>query len=189
MEHSVIGKSVKRVDAVAKVTGKAKYTGDFHERDMLVGKVLRSPYAHARIKRIDTSKAETLPGVEAVLTYQNTPQNLYPTAGHPYALDPKKRDVADRTILADKARFVGDGIAAVVAVDELTAEEALKLIEVEYEILEPLLTPEAALKEGAPLIHEDKKDNIISSFGFEIEIQKKHSRLVSTFLKTNLRPA
>ncbi|HHU33401.1 MAG TPA: xanthine dehydrogenase molybdenum-binding subunit XdhA [Clostridia bacterium] len=168
MEHSVIGKSVKRVDAVAKVTGKAKYTGDFHERDMLVGKVLRSPYAHARIKRIDTSKAETLPGVEAVLTYQNTPQNLYPTAGHPYALDPKKRDVADRTILADKARFVGDGIAAVVAVDELTAEEALKLIEVEYEILEPLLTPEAALKEGAPLIHEDKKDNIISSFGFEI---------------------
>ncbi|MGI6226278.1 MAG: xanthine dehydrogenase molybdenum-binding subunit XdhA [Peptococcales bacterium] len=168
MEFSVIGKSVRRLDAVAKVTGKAKFTGDFFERDMLVGKVLRSPYAHAKIKSIDISKAKALPGVEAVLTYENVSQHKYPTAGHPYALDPEKSDVADRTILANKARYVGDEIAAVIAVDELTAEAALKLIEVEYEVLEPLLTPEDAMKEGAPLIHEDRKDNIVSSVGFEI---------------------
>jgi xanthine dehydrogenase molybdenum-binding subunit len=168
LDFSVIGKSVQRLDAVAKVTGKAKYTGDFFERDMLVGKVLRSPYAHARIKSIDVSKAESLPGVEAVLTYDNVSHHKFPTAGHPYALDPKRRDVADRTILANKARYVGDEVAAVVAVDELTAQAALKLIKVEYEELEPLLTPEDAMKEEAPLIHEDRKDNIISSIGFEI---------------------
>jgi len=168
MDYRVVGKSFQRVDAVDKVTGKAKYTGDFFERDMLIGKVLRSPYAHARIKKIDVSKAKSLPGVEAVLTYENVPHNKFATAGHPYALDPKKRDVADRTILADKARYVGDEIAAVVAVDELTAEEALKLIDVEYEVLEPVLTPEDALKPGAPLVHEDRKDNVLSSFGYEI---------------------
>ena len=168
MEFSVVGKSVQRTDAVAKVTGRAKYTDDFFERDMLVGKVLRSPYAHARIKNIDVSKAEALPGVEAVLTYKNVSQNRFPTAGHPYSLDPKHQDIEDRTILPDKARFVGDGIAAVVATNGLIAQEALKLIKVEYEVLEPVLTPEEAMKERAPLIHEDRGSNIISSFGFEI---------------------
>lgn len=167
MGFNVIGKSVPRVDAVAKVTGKAKYADDFFERDMLVGKVLRSPYAHALIKKIDVSKAKALPGVEAVLTYENVPQNKFPTAGHPYSLDPKHRDVADRTILTNKARFVGDAVAAVVATDELTAEEALKLIEVEYEVLEPLLTPEDAMREGAPRIHEEFERNILSSIGNE----------------------
>lgn len=168
MAYQIVGKSAKRVDAVAKVTGKAKYTGDFLERDMLVGKILRSPYAHARVKKIDVSKAKALPGVEAVLTYQNVPQNKFATAGHPYALDPKRRDVEDRTILTAKARYVGDEIAAVVARDELTAEKALKLIDVEYEVLEPVLTPEDALKENAPLIHEDCENNIISSAGYHI---------------------
>jgi xanthine dehydrogenase molybdenum-binding subunit len=168
MAEKVVGKSEFRVDAVAKVTGKAKYTDDFFERGMLVGKILRSPYAHARVKSIDISKAKALPGVEAVLTYQDVPKHRFATAGHPYALDPKKRDCEDRNILTDKARFVGDEIAAVVAVDELTAAKALKLIDVEYEILEHVLTPEDALKDGAPVIHEDRKNNIVSSFGYEI---------------------
>jgi xanthine dehydrogenase molybdenum-binding subunit len=150
MADSVIGKSLPRSDALAKVTGKAKYAGDFFAADMLVGRILRSPYAHARVKNIDTVKAEALPGVEAVLTYRNVPQNVYATAGHPYSLDPKRSDVADKTILTAKARFVGDEIAAVVAVDEITAARALKLIEVEYEVLEPVLSTEAALKEGGP---------------------------------------
>ncbi|MBC7323729.1 MAG: molybdopterin-dependent oxidoreductase, partial [Moorella sp. (in: Bacteria)] len=168
MAYTTVGTSVTRVDAVAKVTGKAQYTGDIMLRDMLVGKILRSPYAHAIVKSIDVSQARALPGVAAVLTYKDVPQNKFPTAGHPYALDPQHGDKADRTILTDKARFVGDAIAAVVATDELTAAEALKLIRVEYEVLEPLLTPEAAMKEGAPLIHEDCPGNILSSAGYEI---------------------
>lgn len=167
MTYKVIGSSVNRLDAVAKVTGKAKYADDFFERDMLVGKVLRSPYAHAIIKDIDVSKAKALPGVEAVITHKDLPKIQFPTAGHPYSLDPAHRDVADRLILTDKARFVGDSIAAVIAVDELTAEKALKLIEVEYEVLPFVIDPEEAIKPGAPVIHDEKPNNIISSFGVQ----------------------
>ncbi|WP_206812384.1 xanthine dehydrogenase molybdenum-binding subunit XdhA [Paradesulfitobacterium ferrireducens] len=168
MAFSVVGKSVQRVDAVAKVTGKAKYTDDFYERDMLVGKILRSPYAHAKVKKIDVSKAKALPGVEAVLTYWDVPHLKFATAGHPYALDPSHRDKEDRFILTDKARFVGDAVAAVVATDELIAQQALQLIEVEYEVLEALTTPEKALGEGAPLIHEDCERNILAARGYHI---------------------
>ena len=168
MANSIIGKGLPRTDALAKVTGKAKYAGDFYLADMLIGKILRSPHAHARVKNINTAQAEALAGVEAVLTYRNVPQNVYATAGHPYALDPERGDVADKTILTSKARFVGDEIAAVVAVDEITAARALKLIEVEYELLEPVLSTDAALKEGAPLIHEERDSNIVSSAGYRI---------------------
>ena len=168
MGYSVVGKSVQRVDALAKVTGKAKYTDDFLVKGMLIGKILRSPYAHAMIKRIDVSQAKALPGVEAVITYQDVPQNKFATAGHLYSLDPNHRDEEDRFILTNKARFVGDAVAAVVATDELIAEEALKCIKVEYEELEVLLTPEAAMSEGAPRIHEDSERNILSSRGYEM---------------------
>ena len=80
MAYKVVGKSVSKVDAIAKVTGKAKYTDDFSERDMLVGKILHSPYAHALIKTIDVSLARALPGVEAVLTYNDLPQINYSTS-------------------------------------------------------------------------------------------------------------
>ncbi|MDF2672887.1 MAG: putative xanthine dehydrogenase, molybdopterin-binding subunit [Clostridiales bacterium] len=168
MAHNIIGESVNRVDAVAKVTGKAKYTDDFFERDMLVGKVLRSPYAHAIIKNIDVSKAKALPGVEAVITHKDLPGIQFPTAGHPWSLDPSHRDIEDRLMLTDKARFVGDSVAAVVAVDTLTAEKALKLIEVEYEVLPFVLEPEEAIKPGAPVIHDERPNNILSSFGTEV---------------------
>jgi xanthine dehydrogenase molybdenum-binding subunit len=161
----IVGKSVQRLDAVEKVTGRARYSEDFFERDMLVGKVLRSPFAHARVKRIDASRAKALPGVEAVLTPADLPKIKFPTAGHPWALDPAHRDVADRLILTDQTRFVGDAVAAVVAVDALTAEQALRLIEVEYEELPFVLTAEDALKEGAPVLHEERPDNVVSSFG------------------------
>ena len=167
MTYKVIGNSVNRLDAVAKVTGKAKYADDFFERDMLIGKVLRSPYAHAIVKNIDVSKAKDLPGVEAVITHMDLPKIKFATAGHPWSLDPSHRDIADRLILTDKARFVGDGVAAVVAVDELTAEKALKMIEVEYEVLPHVLDPEEAIKVGAPAIHDERPNNIISSFGAE----------------------
>lgn len=168
MAYTVVGKSVQRVDAVAKVTGKAKYTDDFLARDMLVGKILRSPYAHAIVKKIDMSKAQALSGVEAVLTHEDVPHIKFATAGHPYSLDPGHRDQEDRFILTNKARFAGDAVAAVVATDELIAEKALKLIEVEYEVLEALTTPEASMREGAPQIHEGCENNIISSRGYQI---------------------
>ena len=165
MDHKVVGKSTQRLDAVAKVTGRAQYTDDFFERDMLVGKVLRSPHAHAKVLRIDASKAKALPGVVAVLTPADLPSIKFATAGHPWSLDPGHRDVEDRLILTDKARFVGDAIAAVVAEDLLTAEKALHLIEVEYEVLPHVLTAEAAMAEGAPVLHENRPGNIVSSFG------------------------
>ncbi|MEL7564646.1 MAG: xanthine dehydrogenase molybdenum-binding subunit XdhA [Dehalobacterium sp.] len=191
MVYSVVGKSVRRVDAVAKVTGKAQYTDDFSERDVLIGKILHSPYAHAIVKSIDVSKAKALPGVEAVITYKDLPdiryatampgvieaiatdevdirELKYGTAGHPFSLDPSHRDKEDRHILTEKARFVGDNIAAVVAKDELIAAKALKLIEVEYEILEALTSTDAALKEGTPLIHDDCERNILASYGYEM---------------------
>lgn len=166
MAYSVVGKSVRRVDAVAKVTGKAQYTDDFTLVDMLVGKILRSPYAHAIVKKIDVSRAQALPGVEAVFTYLDVPQIKYATAGHPYALDPNHRDKEDRLILTRKARFVGDEIAAVVATDELVAEKALELIDVEYEVLEALTSTEAALRVGAPSIHEENESNTLAAGGY-----------------------
>lgn len=168
MAFEIVGKRAVRKDAVAKVTGKAKYADDFFERDMLVGKVLRSPYAHAVIKSIDVSKARALPGVEAVITHEDLPKIKYGTAGHPWSLEVGHRDVEDRFILTDKARYVGEGIAAVVAVDALTAEKALKLIEVEYEVLPFVLDPEKAILPGAPTIHEERPDNILGSYGEEI---------------------
>ncbi|CAA7602999.1 Aldehyde oxidase and xanthine dehydrogenase, a/b hammerhead domain protein [Acididesulfobacillus acetoxydans] len=166
MAYNTVGQREIRVDAVAKVTGKAKYTADFRERDMLVGKILRSPYAHAWVRQIHSEQARALPGVEAVLTYADVPHLKFSTAGHPYSLDPGHRDKEDRLILTDKARFVGDAVAAVVAESELIAEKALQLIEVEYEPLEVLTSPEAAMREDAPLIHEAKR-NILSTFGYE----------------------
>ena len=165
MALNIVGKSVQRLDAIAKVTGRARYSEDFSERGMLVGKVLRSPHAHAKVTRIDASRARALPGVEAVLTPADLPATRFGTAGHPWSLDPHHRDVADRMILTDKARFVGDAVAAVVAVDLLTAERALRLIDVEYEVLPPALTPEDAMRPGAAALHEERPDNILGSFG------------------------
>ena len=167
MTYKVIGSNVNRIDAVAKVTGKAKYVDDFYERDMLTGKVLRSPYAHAKIINIDVSEAKEIEGVEAIITYKDLPNIKFSTAGHPWSLDPSHRDIEDRLILTDKARFVGDAIAAVVATNEIIAERAMKLIKVEYEVLPHIIRPEDALKEGAPIIHEERPTNILSEMGSE----------------------
>lgn len=149
-----VGTKVQRVDAVAKVRGQAKYVDDLSTENMLVAKVFRSTVANGWVKSIDVSKAKALPGVELVVTYEDVPRIPFTTAGHPWSLDPEKQDVADRLLLTQRIRFYGDEIAAVVAVDELTAKKALELIEVEYEEYEPILTVEDALKEGATELHE-----------------------------------
>jgi xanthine dehydrogenase molybdenum-binding subunit len=163
----IVGKCVRRVDAIAKVRGQAKFVDDFYERDMLHAKVFRSQVANGRVRRIDVSKAKALPGVKTIVTYEDVPKHTFPTAGHPYNLDPKRRDVADRNLLTRRVRFCGDEIAAVIAVDELTAEEALGLIEVEYDEYDPILTAEDALKAGAVEIHAGTK-NIVGHTSYHL---------------------
>ena len=150
-EFSVIGKSVPKIDAREKVTGKARYTGDLKVPGMLIGKILRSPHAHARILSIDTSKAEKLPGVEAVITAKDVPSTFYGISPARY----------DETILAiDKVIQVGDKVAAVAAVDEETAVKALALINVEYEVLPAVLDPLKAMDEDQPQVHPQYERNI-----------------------------
>lgn len=159
MAYTIVGQRVPRVDAREKVSGRAVYTGDMTLPHMLVGKVLRSPYAHARVVRIDTAKARSLPGVKAVITFEDVPKILWNSAGFPPS--PGAILMEDQYILTDKARYVGDGIAAVAAVDEKTAEQALGMIEVEYEVLPALMNVEAAMADEAPRIH-DVPNNIMA---------------------------
>jgi len=142
---AAVGVSIRRVDGMEKVAGQALYAGDFSLPGMAHAKVLRSPLPHARIRRIDASKATALAGVFAVLTRDNLR-----VASNSFGVY-----VKDQQILAtDKVRYVGDMIAAVAAVDESVAEEAVKLIDVDYEELPAVYTVEEALSKGAPLVHE-----------------------------------
>ena len=144
-----VGRSVPRVDGIEKVTGKAKFLGDLKVPGTLDGKILRSPYPHARIVSIDISKAEVLPGVIAVLTAADI-GDLVPTYnGRPL-------------IAMNKVRYVGEPVAAVAATDLAAAEEATSLIDVQYEELPPAVGIDGARAKGAPLIHEDRSDNICS---------------------------
>lgn len=142
-----VGKQVLRVDGVAKVTGQARYTDDFHLPGMLVGKILRSPHAHARIRGIDTSRAEALAGVKAVVTGQDAPVR--------YGILPMAED--EYPLAVDKVRFVGDEVAAVAAVDEATAVRALSLIDVDYELLPPIFDPHEAYVRDDVKIHEEAR--------------------------------
>lgn len=147
-QYSVVGKRIPRVDGSVKATGEAKFTVDVVLPGMLYGKVLRSPYPHAKILSIDTSKAEALPGVKAVITGKDTGIVRFSFIDTP-------RYPADQCPLAvDKVRFVGEDVAAVAATSEDIAVEALSLIKVEYEELPALFDPEEAMKDGAPRIHD-----------------------------------
>jgi len=146
-----VGVSMPRVDAADKATGRAIYTDDIALPNMVYGKILGSPIAHGRIKRIDTSKAEALPGVLAVMTGKDVPDTTY-------GVSPPRYD--EYVLAKDKVRHVGDEVAAVAAIDERTAAKAISLIQVEYEELPCVLDPYEAAKEGAPLLHERYKRNI-----------------------------
>ncbi len=146
----VVGKPLPKVDAPKLAQGKAAFVADFERPGMLHAKILHSPHAHARIKDIDASKAEALPGVHAVLTYKNVPRVVYSTAGQSYPIP----GPLDYVSFDNKVRYVGDRVAAVAAESPEIAEEALELIEVAYEVLEPVLTIDEAVAEGAPVIHD-----------------------------------
>lgn len=164
--YSVVGKRVPRWGAEEKVTGAAKYAVDIEVPGALVGKVLGSPHAHANIVSIDTSAAEKLPGVVAVLTFKDVPKTLYTPNRHELILHHPTNELRDMYVLTDKARFVGDKVAAVAAVDEQTAQKALELIKVTYEVLPPVLDAGEAVKPGAPAIHAFAPNNIAHHIAF-----------------------
>ena len=147
MSEKYIGAAVPRIDGVEKVTGEAQYVTDMKFPGMLYAKLKTSPYAHAVIKSIDTSKARSLKGVRAVLTGTDASQKLgiY---------------MVDKSILAvSKVRYYGEAVAAVAAVDIETAQRAVELIEVEYEPLPVVQDVEEAIKPGATLVHEEMAEN------------------------------
>ncbi|CAB1081277.1 Xanthine dehydrogenase, molybdenum binding subunit (EC [Olavius algarvensis Delta 1 endosymbiont] len=149
-KYNVVGTRVPMLDAAQKAKGAALFTDDLVLPGMLYGKILRSPVAHANIVNIDTSRAAKLPGVKGIVTGMDIPDRQYgivPMAKDEYAL------------ARDKVRYIGDDVAAVCAVDPATAEEALALIEVEYEELPAVFDPLEAKKDGAPLIHDGVKHN------------------------------
>jgi 4-hydroxybenzoyl-CoA reductase alpha subunit len=153
--HAIVGRSLPRVDAAEKVTGRALYTADYHFQHQLFGRILGSTVAHGNIKRIDTSKAEALPGVVCIITGDDVPDIKY-------GVSPARYD--EYVLAKGRVRHVGEGVAAVAAVDEETADRALKLIEVEYEELPAVLSPAEAIKNGAPQLHEgDRFKNNIST--------------------------
>ena len=145
-----IGKRVPRKEGPEKATGRAKYTVDIQLPGMLVGRILRSPHPHARIIGIDTSQARQLPGVKAVITARDT-------AGIRHGFVETPRYPADQYVLAtDRVRYVGEEVAAVAATDPYIAEEALRLIKVEYELLPAVFDPEEAMQAEAPELHPDQ---------------------------------
>lgn len=148
-----IGRPEIKVDAVKLVQGKPAFTADIEKRGMLVAKVLHSPVAHARIKSIDLSEARALPGVASVLCYKDIPRVVYSTAGQS---DPIPGPL-DTFSLDNKVRFVGDRVAFVAAETEEIAEQALRLIKVEYEELPAILDPQDAMKPGAVQIHDESE--------------------------------
>ena len=153
----VVGKSTPRVEGESKVTGKALYSGDVQLPDTLWGKCLRSPIPYGRIKKIDYRKALQLPGVKAVITGEDV-------AGLRIG-----RCIYDTPVMADGVvRFIGEKVAAVAAETKQAAEQALDLIEVEYEEMEPLVDPEQAAKDGSPILHPD----LLSYRGLPVPVEK-----------------
>lgn len=174
-KFKVVSNKTHSVDGHAEIMGRAVYTQDYEAKGSLVCKMLRSPHAFARIKNIDTSKAEALNGVKCVLTYKNVPHVAFSRAGQ----GAPQPSPIDKFILDEYVRFVGDEVAVVAAINEQIAEDALKLIEVEYEVLEPVLDYKAAYKNKS-VIHPEEgisqafemgfrpKDNVAASYDMEV---------------------
>lgn len=146
-----VSKSIMKKDAMALITGKPVYTDDLAPADCLIVKVLRSPHAHALIKEIKTDIAMKVPGVECVLTYKDVPQNRFTQAGQTYP----EPSPYDRYILDQRVRFVGDAVAIVAGKDEKCVDRALKMIKVQYEVLEPVLDFRTA-KDNPILVHPEE---------------------------------
>ena len=149
---SSIGRNVPAPAAVGIVTGRVEYTLDMAMDGLLHMKLVRSPHAHARIVSIDKSEALKVPGVHAVLSHHDAPARLFSTARH----ELNSNDPDDTRVFDDVVRFIGQRVAAVVADTEAAAEEGCRKVKVTYAPLQAVFDPEAAMRPGAPLLHEDK---------------------------------
>ena len=163
-EFTVVGRNERKVDGRVLVTGRPAFVADVQLLDTLHVQILGSPHAHARIVSIDVSEAERMAGVACVLTHENTPATRHTTAGQGYP-EPSPYDTR---MFEGKVRFVGDRVAAVAAETSEIAEAALKTIRVEYETLEPVLSIDEALREGAPIIHDEEDSTGIYDAGRNI---------------------
>src|SRR5205823_1690284 len=173
-----VGTRPIRPDGVPKVTGKAMYAADYTMSGAIIGKILRSPHAHARIRSFDTSKAAKLPGVKAVVTAKDFPDQKFEYIG-PERVAVNFWHVTRNVMAREKALYEGHAVAAVAAIDAITADEALALIEVDYEVLPHAIDVDDAMAENAPLLFEDmitrgiepaptKPSNISKKLEFEI---------------------
>ena len=158
---AITGKSEIRVDAFDKATGRTKYYDDLAPSDALIVRVKHSTIAHGFVKSVDTSAAEQIPGVVKILTCFDAPDRPFPTAGHPWSMDPGHQDVADRHLLNRHVRYYGDDVCAVIAENEVAAMQAVRAIQVEYEELPFVLDVQEAMKDGAPQLHENYPNNIL----------------------------
>ncbi len=167
----IVGKRVVRSDSLAKVTGAARYTADIKLPNMLTAKVLRSPYPHARIKNIDVGRALKVPGVKAAISG-------FDAHGVKWGVF---RYTQDHTMLpTDKVRYIGEDVAAVAAIDEETALEALSRIKVDYEPLPAVFDPVESMKDGAPQIHDEYKNNI--NIHIDIDVGEVDKAMEKAFL-------
>ncbi len=153
-QFKIVGGQPVRPDGVPKVTGTAKFGADYSLPGALVGRVLRSPHAHARIRAIDTAAAEALPGVKAVATALDFPEQDFAYFGPPRVQN-NFWHITRNVMAREKVLYVGHAVAAVAASDAATAARALKLIEVDYEVLPHVIDVEAAMADDAPLLFED----------------------------------
>jgi putative selenate reductase molybdopterin-binding subunit len=149
--YATVGRSVPKTEGIGLLSGRARYTDDFPVPGLLHARILRSPHAHARILHIDTERALALPGVHCVLTHEDVPRVPFSTAGQ----NCPEPSPYDTVTLDQKVRFVGDRVAAVAAETPELAEKACSLIDVDYEVLPPVLDPAHAMDEGAPVIHDE----------------------------------
>lgn len=156
-----VGKSVKRVDAFDKATGRAKYTDDLCDRGALIARVVRSTIAHGYVKSVDISEAEKVEGVVKIFTCFDVPDIKFPTAGHPWSVEVSHQDIADRRLLNRHVRYYGDDVAAIVAENEVAASQAARLVKVEYDEKPFVLDVQKAMEDDAPVLHKGHPNNIL----------------------------
>ncbi len=165
-----IGTAEPRHDAVSKVTGRSRYTGDFTMPGMRHAVYVRSPHAHALVKAVHTEKALAIQDVEAVFTFKDVAHlPMFATAGHPYSIYEGHADAADRYLLTNHARYEGDEVAIVVARTLLAAKQGAAVVEVEYEILPVVTGVEEALLPTAPLLHPERGTNLLDMHHFGVD--------------------
>ncbi len=156
-----VGKRRVRVDAFDKATGRAKYYEDLVPQDALYVRIKHAEIAHGIVTAVDTAQAEAIEGVVKVITCFDVPDRPFPTAGHPWSMDPGHQDVADRLLLNRHVRYYGDEVAVVIADNEIAAQQGVRALKVQYEELPFVLDVQEAMAEGAPQIHEEFPHNIL----------------------------